>query len=103
MNVRSLLDLNEQLLNEYYFPDAYLQQKQEENDLALNGLSKRLDFLDSLQFDERQFELAKVRLFAILQSFPDTPSSPLPSPASLPPIPFPLPPSKDPPTWRKML
>jgi len=52
--VRSLLDLNEQLLNEYYFTDSYWNQKQFENEYALNSLPDYLHLLDSMTWKERQ-------------------------------------------------
>uniref|UniRef100_A0A915ITW2 4'-phosphopantetheine phosphatase n=1 Tax=Romanomermis culicivorax TaxID=13658 RepID=A0A915ITW2_ROMCU len=59
LNVRSLLDLNEQLLNEYYFPDAYSIQKHAENEHALKLFEKQIAKIDILPFRERQLALVK--------------------------------------------
>lgn len=54
LNVRSLLDVREQYLNEFSFPDPYAEVKQEENEAALLLLSKRLKELDALPWERRQ-------------------------------------------------
>uniref|UniRef100_A0A914VQP2 4'-phosphopantetheine phosphatase n=1 Tax=Plectus sambesii TaxID=2011161 RepID=A0A914VQP2_9BILA len=59
LNVRSLLDLNEQLLNEFYFKDAYQLQKYAENEAALNELGEVLKIIDSLEWEDRQLALVK--------------------------------------------
>lgn len=57
LNVRSLLDVREQYLNEFSFPDPYAEVKQEENEAALLLLSKRLKELDALPWEQRQIAL----------------------------------------------
>uniref|UniRef100_A0A0N5A818 4'-phosphopantetheine phosphatase n=1 Tax=Syphacia muris TaxID=451379 RepID=A0A0N5A818_9BILA len=59
-NVRNLLDLREQILNEYLFDDAYLNQKKRENDLALSELRYRLEAIDRIN-DPRERQLAVVK------------------------------------------
>lgn len=54
LNVRSLLDVREQYLNEFSFPDPYAEVKQEENEAALLLLSERLKELDALPWERRQ-------------------------------------------------
>lgn len=54
LTVRSLLDMREQCLNEFDFPDPYLQQKRTENENALRLLAKRLEALDLMSWEERQ-------------------------------------------------
>ncbi|XP_067145341.1 4'-phosphopantetheine phosphatase [Centruroides vittatus] len=54
LTVRSLLDMREQCLNEFDFPDPYLQQKRIENENALRLLAKRLEALDIMSWEERQ-------------------------------------------------
>uniref|UniRef100_A0A6A7G058 4'-phosphopantetheine phosphatase n=2 Tax=Hirondellea gigas TaxID=1518452 RepID=A0A6A7G058_9CRUS len=51
LTVRSLLDLREHCLNEFDFPDPYLEQKKQENIAALELLSERLQYIDSLPDD----------------------------------------------------
>lgn len=57
LNVRSLLDVREQYLNEFSFPDPYAEVKQKENEAALLLLSKRLRELDALPWEQRQVAL----------------------------------------------
>ncbi|KAL9965961.1 hypothetical protein ACROYT_G029835 [Oculina patagonica] len=57
LNVRSLLDVREQYLNEFSFPDPYAEVKQEENEAALLLLSKRLKKLDAMSWEKRQLAL----------------------------------------------
>lgn len=54
LTVRSLLDMREHCLNEFDFPDPYLQQKKFENENALKMLKDHLKYLDSLEWKERQ-------------------------------------------------
>jgi len=54
LNVRSLLDVREQYLNEFSFPDPYAEVKQQENEAALLLLSKRLKEVDALPWERRQ-------------------------------------------------
>lgn len=54
LTVRSLLDMREHCLNEFDFPDPYLQQKKLENDNALKLLGDHLKYVDELESDKRQ-------------------------------------------------
>lgn len=54
LTVRSLLDMREHCLNEFDFPDPYLQQKQIENERALKLLPSRLCQLDRMPWEEKQ-------------------------------------------------
>ncbi|XP_064455596.1 4'-phosphopantetheine phosphatase-like [Ornithodoros turicata] len=54
LTVRSLLDMREHCLIEFDFPDPYLQQKHLENEEALKHLHKRLLYLDTLPWQEKQ-------------------------------------------------
>nr|CAD7409828.1 unnamed protein product [Timema poppensis] len=54
LSVRSLLDTIEHYMREFDFPDPYLEQKQQENEKALRLLSKRLQWLDGLEWSPRQ-------------------------------------------------
>ncbi|CAG2057763.1 unnamed protein product, partial [Timema podura] len=54
LSVRSMLDTIEHYMREFDFPDPYLEQKQQENEKALRLLSKRLQWLDGLEWSPRQ-------------------------------------------------
>ncbi|XP_022246842.1 pantothenate kinase 4-like isoform X1 [Limulus polyphemus] len=54
LTVRSLLDMREHCLNEFNFPDPYLQQKRMENEQALKVLSQKLKELDEMTWEKRQ-------------------------------------------------
>ncbi|XP_035206031.1 4'-phosphopantetheine phosphatase-like [Stegodyphus dumicola] len=54
LTVRSLLDMREHCLNEFDFPDPYLQQKRLENEQALKLLKGRIDTLNAMNWSERQ-------------------------------------------------
>ncbi|RCN36574.1 putative pantothenate kinase, partial [Ancylostoma caninum] len=59
-NVRNLLDLREQLLNEQDFDDSYLNQKTVENTIALKQLPLVLKSIDETASDsERLFRVSK--------------------------------------------
>ncbi|EYC19298.1 hypothetical protein Y032_0024g1002 [Ancylostoma ceylanicum] len=59
-NVRNLLDLREQLLNEQDFDDSYLNQKTVENTIALKQLPLVLKSIDETATDsERLFRVSK--------------------------------------------
>ncbi|KAG8193734.1 hypothetical protein JTE90_005032 [Oedothorax gibbosus] len=57
LTVRSLLDMREHCLNEFDFPDPYLQQKRLENELALKMLKSRMDDLNAMDWEEKQIAL----------------------------------------------
>ncbi|KAK7080541.1 Pantothenate kinase 4 [Halocaridina rubra] len=59
LTVRSLLDMREHCLNEFDFPDPYLQQKKLENENALKLLNDHLNYLDELEHDKRQEVLVR--------------------------------------------
>ncbi|KAK2566673.1 4'-phosphopantetheine phosphatase [Acropora cervicornis] len=59
LSVRSLLDVREQYLNEFNFPDPYAEVKQQENEAALLLLSERLKELDALPWEQRQCALVE--------------------------------------------
>lgn len=59
LSVRSLLDVREQYLNEFNFPDPYAEVKQQENEAALLLLSERLKELDALPWEKRQCALVE--------------------------------------------
>ncbi|XP_071551021.1 4'-phosphopantetheine phosphatase isoform X2 [Panulirus ornatus] len=59
LTVRSLLDMREHCLNEFDFPDPYLQQKKLENENALKLLKDHLKFLDELEYNKRQESLVQ--------------------------------------------
>lgn len=63
LTVRSLLDMREHCLNEFDFPDPYLQQKLSENESALLLLPDHLAVLDALPWQERN-ETAAMNLLA---------------------------------------
>ncbi|KAK0396054.1 hypothetical protein QR680_001546 [Steinernema hermaphroditum] len=59
-NVRNLLDLREQILNEQLFDDAFLCQKQMENGMAVQELPSVLQVIDAIDdFRERQMAVCK--------------------------------------------
>ncbi|KAK6766060.1 hypothetical protein RB195_025772 [Necator americanus] len=59
-NVRNLLDLREQMLNEQDFDDSYLTQKTVENAAALQQLASLLKSIDEVKADpERLFRVSK--------------------------------------------
>ncbi len=58
LTVRSLLDLREQCLIEFDFPDPYLRQKRMENEQALSLLPERMGELGKMEWEERQRQLA---------------------------------------------
>ncbi|XP_070538159.1 4'-phosphopantetheine phosphatase-like [Ptychodera flava] len=57
LTVRSLLDTREHCLNEFSFADPYSQVKQQENELALKLLGKRLQQLSAMNWYGRQVAL----------------------------------------------
>ncbi|XP_042242173.1 4'-phosphopantetheine phosphatase-like isoform X3 [Homarus americanus] len=59
LTVRSLLDMREHCLNEFDFPDPYLQQKKLENENALKLLKDHLKVLDGLEYNKRQEALVR--------------------------------------------
>ena len=59
LSVRTLLEVREQFLAEFNFYDPYLKFKQAENEEALAELPKRLEFLKSLPWEQRQIQLIK--------------------------------------------
>jgi len=63
LTVRSLLDMREHYLNEFDFPDPYLQQKQLENEAALLLLPAHLATLDAMDWQQRN-ETAATNLLA---------------------------------------
>ena len=58
LTVRSLLDVREHCLTEFDFQDPYLKQKRFENDQAMALLPDLLNRLESLEWEERQRQLA---------------------------------------------
>ncbi|VDK42574.1 unnamed protein product [Anisakis simplex] len=59
-NVRNLLDLREQILNQFFFDDAFLNQKRIENELALSELQDVLNEVDQIDdLRERQIRVVK--------------------------------------------
>uniref|UniRef100_A0A1I7ZER0 4'-phosphopantetheine phosphatase n=1 Tax=Steinernema glaseri TaxID=37863 RepID=A0A1I7ZER0_9BILA len=59
-NVRNLLDLREQILNEQLFDDAFLCQKQIENELAVRELPNVLRIIDAIDnVRDRQIAVCK--------------------------------------------
>ena len=59
LTVRSLLDLRKHCLNEFDFPDPYLEQKKIENESALELLKDHLNYLDNLSWENRQEALIR--------------------------------------------
>ncbi|KHN74784.1 Pantothenate kinase 4 [Toxocara canis] len=59
-NVRNLLDLREQILNQFLFDDAFLNQKRIENERALTELSEVLKEVDAIG-DERDRQIRVVK------------------------------------------
>ncbi|XP_076052846.1 4'-phosphopantetheine phosphatase isoform X2 [Oratosquilla oratoria] len=59
LTVRSLLDMREHCLNEFDFPDPYLQQKKMENENALKMLQCHLQYIDGLPWKEKQEALVR--------------------------------------------
>lgn len=60
LSVRSLLDLNEQIIRENGFKDAWLQQKKIETTAALRNVPSRLAQIDAIEsLDKRWEELCR--------------------------------------------
>ncbi|CAB3381568.1 Hypothetical predicted protein [Cloeon dipterum] len=62
LTVRSLLDTIEHLLKEFDFPDPYLMQKKQENEIAMALLPQRLQHLDKMSEINRRTELIRAIL-----------------------------------------
>ena len=69
LNMRSLLDLNVQLLNEFGFPDIFMPQKQAENAAALEALPELLFELDTMTGDDRELAVCQGILAGLLSNF----------------------------------
>lgn len=59
LTIRKYLDLHEQCLRLFNFPDPWKEQKAIENDFALMRLKNRLIEIDKVEGDERWIEIAK--------------------------------------------
>ncbi|VDL55319.1 unnamed protein product [Hymenolepis diminuta] len=59
LTVRSILEAQQHLLREFGFPDAFCVQKKLENTWSLSFFPGLMEHLDSLDWEERQMELAQ--------------------------------------------